>query len=77
MDEQTYSKSGFCLHKYCVLLDITIRNILLRKEKDVLTYDILDTEKSTTNKLIILKEKQRQMKVGDMARGIRQLQGLC
>jgi hypothetical protein len=66
MDEQTYSKSGFCLHKYCVLLDITIRNILLRKEKDVLTYDILDTEKSTTNKLIILKEKQRQMKVGEI-----------
>ena len=35
-------------------------------EKNVLTYDILDTEKSKTNKLLALKEKQRQMKVGEI-----------
>lgn len=66
MEEQTGVKSGFCLRKYCEHLDDSIRNILSRREKDVLTYDILDTEKSTINKLMILKEKQRQMKVGEI-----------
>ena len=66
MEEQTGVKSGFCLRKYCEHIDDSIRNILSRREKDVLTYDILDTEKSTINKLMILKEKQRQMKVGEI-----------
>jgi len=57
---------GFCLIKYCELIDRSIHNILLRPENDVLTYDILDTEKSKTNKLLALKEKQRQMKVGEI-----------
>ena len=56
----------FCLGKYCQLLDNSIRIILSRQEKEVFTYDILDTEKSTKNKLMILKEKQRQMKVGEI-----------
>jgi hypothetical protein len=56
----------FCLDKYCQLLDNSIRIILSRREKEVFTYDILDTEKSTKNKLMILKEKQRQMKVGEI-----------
>jgi hypothetical protein len=43
---------------------MVIQKILLRTEKYVLTYDILDTEKSKTHKLLALKEKQRQMKVG-------------
>jgi hypothetical protein len=60
------SECDFCLAKYYELLDNTINNILLRKEKDVLTYDILDTEKLKTNKLIALKEKQRQMKIGEI-----------
>ena len=59
------SECGFCLSKYCELIDSSIHNILLRPENDVLTYDILDTEKSKTNKLLALKEKQRQMKVGE------------
>lgn len=66
MEEQSGDKSGFYLRKYCEHLDDSIRNILSRREKDVLTYDILDTEKSTINKLMILKEKQRQMKVGEI-----------
>ena len=60
------SECGFCLSKYCELIDSSIHNILLRPENDVLTYDILDTEKSKTNKLLALKEKQRQMKVGEI-----------
>jgi hypothetical protein len=60
------SECGFCLSKYCELIDNSIHNILLRHENDVLTYDILDTEKSKTNKLLALKEKQRQMKVGEI-----------
>lgn len=60
------SEYSFCLDKYCKLLDISINNILSRHENDVLTYDILDTDKSKTNKLMALKEKQRQMKVGEI-----------
>jgi Eco47II restriction endonuclease len=56
----------FELSKYFELLENNIKNILLRPENDILTYDILDTEKSKTNKLLALKEKQRQMKVGEI-----------
>jgi len=60
------SECGFNLSKYCELLDFSIHNILSRFENDILTYDILDTEKSKTNKLLVLKEKQRLMKVGEI-----------
>jgi hypothetical protein len=63
---ETNGECEFCLDKYYQLLDNTIRIILSRQEKEVLTYDILETEKSTRNKLIILKEKQRQMKIGEI-----------
>lgn len=56
----------FSLSKYFESLEKSIQDILLRPENDVLTYDILDTEKSKINKLIALKEKQRQMKVGEI-----------
>jgi len=56
----------FNLKKYFELLEIIIQNIFERPTKDVLTYDILDTEKSKINKLIVLKEKQRQMKIGEI-----------
>lgn len=39
----------FNLKKYFELLDSIIQNILERSNKEVLTYDILDTEKSKTN----------------------------
>jgi len=54
------------LSKYFEKMETTIQNILLRPENDLLTYDILDTEKSKINKLVSLKEKQRQMKVGEI-----------
>ena len=60
------SESEFCLIKYCEFTELSIRNILLRPENDVLTFDILDTEKSKINKLIALHETQRQMKVGEI-----------
>ena len=56
----------FVLSEYFEKMEIIIKNILLRPENDVLTYDILDTEKSKKNKLLSLKEKQRQMKVGEI-----------
>lgn len=56
----------FNLNKYFELLENYIQKILLRTEKDILTYDILDTEKSKANKLLALKEKQRQMKIGEI-----------
>ena len=54
------------LSEYFELLENNIKNILLRPENDVLTYDILDTNKLKTNKLLALKEKQRHMKVGEI-----------
>lgn len=56
----------FILSEYFEKTEIIIQNIILRPENDVLTYDILDTEKSKKNKLLSLKEKQRQMKVGEI-----------
>jgi hypothetical protein len=66
MNHPIYNENGFSLTEYFELLDNIIQTILLRHENEVLTYDILDTEKSKTHKLIALKEKQRQMKVGEI-----------
>lgn len=57
-------KDEFILDEYLKKIEIIIRNILLKPESNILTYDILDTEKSKRNKLLSLKEKQRQMKIG-------------
>jgi len=47
-----------------------MKNIIIKKiqkqENTILTYDILDTNKSIKNKLIALKERQRQMKIGEI-----------
>lgn len=56
----------FVLSEYFEKMETIIQNILLRPENDVLTYDILDTEKSKKNKLLSLKERQRQMKIGEI-----------
>jgi len=60
------SEYVFKLSDYFEECDKSVNNILLRPEKEILTYDILDTEKSKINKLVALKEKQRQMKVGEI-----------
>ena len=54
------------LNKYFEKIEIIIKTILLRPEKDILTYDILDTDKTIKNKLLSLKEKHRQMKIGEI-----------
>lgn len=56
----------FVKDNYFEKINKLIIDILSRPERDVLTYDILDTPKTLHNKLIALKEKQRQMKVGDI-----------
>jgi hypothetical protein len=57
---------SFNKEEYFEKIDETIKNILTRKQKETLSFDILDTDKSKTNKLICLKEKQRQMKIGEI-----------
>jgi len=57
---------SFNIENYFNILEQEISKILSRKEKDLLTFDILDTEKSINNKLIALREKQRQMKIGEI-----------
>jgi len=56
----------FRIEDYLAEMERKIHEILSREEKEVLTYDILDSEFTKKNKLICLKEKQRQMKVGDI-----------
>ena len=56
----------FSLEEYFKNVELIIKEILSRPENDELTYDVLDTEKSKKNKLLSLKEKQRQMKIGEI-----------
>jgi hypothetical protein len=61
MNDNVFDKT-----QYFNALDKKIYDILSRPNKENLTYDILDTDKTKTNKLIALQEKQRQMKVGEI-----------
>jgi len=54
------------LSEYYINLDKKIHIILTRKKRERITYDILDTKTSIRNKSIILKEKQYQMKIGEI-----------
>ncbi len=56
----------FNREQYFTKLGESVKEILQRPTKDVLAYDILDTEKSKVNKMVALKEKQRQMKIGEI-----------
>jgi hypothetical protein len=47
-------------------LRTTLTRILNRPAEETMTYDMLDTPISLPHKLLVLKEKQRQMKVGEM-----------
>jgi len=58
--------SQFTLANYFNTLEYSIKTILLRHQNVALTYDILDTENSKIHKLLVLKEKQRQMKIGEI-----------
>ena len=63
---ENMNTTAFSLSNYLEALENIIKEIITRSEKDVLTYDILDTEKTKQNKLLVLKEKQRQMKNGEI-----------
>lgn len=56
----------FNLLEYIDKIDKIICNILTRPTKDIITYDILDTERSVKNKKIALIEKHRNMKIGEI-----------
>ena len=57
---------AFNREEYFKNLGDSVKKIMQRPTKDVVAYDILDTEKSKVNKLVALKEKQRQMKIGEI-----------
>jgi len=54
------------MERYLENIKLKINEILERPEKNDLTFDILDTEKSKKNKMIVLKEKQKSMKIGEI-----------
>lgn len=59
-------KQTFIIKNYYAKLDKIIGNILSRPEKKTPTYDMLDTKKTMQYKLLPLKEKHRQMKIGEI-----------
>jgi hypothetical protein len=54
------------MEKYYNFIQKSITQILSRKISDKTTYDIMDTDKNMKYKKIVLKEKQRQMKIGEI-----------
>jgi hypothetical protein len=56
----------FNREQYFTKLGESVKKILQRPTKDVLAYDILDTDKLKVNNRVALKVKQRQMKIGDI-----------
>ena len=56
----------FNLNAYFEKIECIIKHILLRTENNILTYDILDTEKLKKNKLAALEEKHIRMKIGEI-----------
>lgn len=59
-------KTAFDIEVYFEELDTIIHSILSRPERNILTYDILDTELTKRYKLIALRERHRQMKIGEI-----------
>jgi len=63
---QTVEITPYDIDKYFDHIEQRIYQILSRPAKETLTYDILDTDKTIQYKRIVLKEKQRQMKIGEI-----------
>ena len=63
---EPFENINFNIDDYFDNLSKIINKIFQRKENVVFTFDILDTEKTRKNKLIVLQEKQRQMKIGEI-----------
>lgn len=64
--EDIDNNNTFRISEYYEKMETIIKNILSRPNSEKLTFDILDTEKSKVNKLIVLREKQLQMKRGEI-----------
>ena len=58
--------TAFQLELYLEGIKTNIKDIMNRPCKEEFTYDLISTQKSKKIKLIVLKEKQRQMKVGEL-----------
>lgn len=54
------------LSRYFKKINVIIYNILSHSNKEEFTFDILDSQCTIENKLLILREKQRQMKIGNL-----------
>lgn len=54
------------MESYLKHIEKRISSILRRPSKTVFTFDILDTVQSRKHKLIVLKQKQYQMKIGEI-----------
>ena len=54
------------LENYFIKIDTIINKIIERENKEIITFDLLDTKKTIQLKLEILKEKQKQMKIGEI-----------
>jgi len=60
------SRKQFALEHYFETIDVLIKDKLHRKTNNDVTYDILDTPLTSEYKMISLKEKQKQMKIGEI-----------
>jgi hypothetical protein len=70
-----YNKSmnlnqDFVLDNYLIKINEIITTILTKESSDTFTFDILDNDRSKENKLIILREKQRKMRIGEIWQSI-------
>jgi len=52
--------------QYFSIMEMSIFLILNKPDNENVSYDILDSEKTMMNKMIVLREKQRQMKIGEI-----------
>lgn len=60
------SASSAYLNEYLNQCEVKIKEIMTRKQKKTLTYDILDTPSSYEERLQVLKVTQKQMKKGEI-----------
>lgn len=66
VDSQANDDQSFSIDSYFKALGIKINIILARPQKQSLSYDILDIDQDKNKKLIVLEEKQKQMKMGEI-----------
>jgi len=60
------TEESFNIETYFKFIELEIIKILQRKNREELTYDILDTDKIKEYKLLALELKHKQMKIGEI-----------